>query len=80
MIQVPRGVVNLLSDTITRPNGAMRQVIASAAVGDDVFRTDPSVKRLEQVAAERLGKQAALYVPSYVHALVVYHVDQSRQD
>ncbi|CAI5745703.1 unnamed protein product [Peronospora destructor] len=42
----------------------MRQVIASAEVGDDAFGADPSVKPLEKVAAERLGKQVALYVPS----------------
>jgi threonine aldolase len=41
-------------------------VIAAAEVGDAVFGADPSVNRLEKVAAERLGKQAALYVPSYV--------------
>lgn len=44
----------------------MRQVIAAAEVGDAVFGLDPSVHQLEKVAAERLGKPAALYVPSYV--------------
>ena len=67
MVKAPRAIVNLLSDTVTRPNAAMRQVIAAAKVGDDVFGTDPSVKQLEKLAAERLGKEAALYVPSYVH-------------
>ncbi|ETI33810.1 hypothetical protein F442_19334 [Phytophthora nicotianae P10297] len=64
MTKVPRAVVNFLSDTVTCPTVGMRQVIAAAEVGDDVFGADPSVKRLEKVAAERLGKPAALYVPS----------------
>ncbi|EEY64304.1 L-allo-threonine aldolase [Phytophthora infestans T30-4] len=64
MTKVPRAVVNFLSDTVTRPSAAMRQVIAAAEVGDDMFGADPSVKRLEKVAAEQLGKAAALYVPS----------------
>ncbi|RLN58409.1 hypothetical protein BBJ29_005578 [Phytophthora kernoviae] len=57
-------VLNFLSDTVTCPNAAMRKVIASAEVGDAVYGADPSVNRLEKVAAERLGKQAAIYVPS----------------
>ncbi|KAL4099309.1 hypothetical protein PRIC1_007149 [Phytophthora ramorum] len=59
-----RTIVNFLSDTVTCPTAAMRQVIAAAEVGDAVFGADPSVNRLEKVAAERLGKAAALYVPS----------------
>ncbi|RLN58857.1 hypothetical protein BBJ28_00010766 [Nothophytophthora sp. Chile5] len=65
MTKLQRAVVNLVSDTVTRPSAAMRQVIAAAEVGDDVYSADPSVNRLQQVAAERLDKQAALYVPSY---------------
>lgn len=57
-------VVNLLSDTVTCPTAAMRKVIAAAPVGDAVFGADPSVNELEKVAAARLGKEAALYVPS----------------
>ncbi|OWZ14999.1 L-allo-threonine aldolase [Phytophthora megakarya] len=64
MTKVPRAVVNFLSDTVTRPSVAMRQAIAAAEVGDDVYGADPTVNRLEHVAAERLGKQGALYVPS----------------
>ncbi|CEG46232.1 l-allo-threonine aldolase [Plasmopara halstedii] len=64
MPKISRSIVNLLSDTVTCPTIAMRQVIAAADVGDDVFGADPSVNRLEKVAAERLGKSAALYVPS----------------
>ncbi|KAJ0392289.1 hypothetical protein ATCC90586_008845 [Pythium insidiosum] len=57
-------VINMLSDTVTQPTPAMREVIASAPVGDDVFGTDPSVNALQEFAAELLGKPAALFVPS----------------
>ncbi len=57
-------VVDLRSDTITRPTARMRQAMAAAEVGDDVFGEDPTVNRLEEMAAERLGKEAALFVPS----------------
>jgi threonine aldolase len=52
------------SDTLTKPDAGMREAMASAEVGDDVFREDPTVTRLESLAAEFLGKAAALYVPS----------------
>jgi threonine aldolase len=52
------------SDTLTKPDAAMREAMASAEVGDDVFREDPTVARLESLGAEFLGKAAALYVPS----------------
>src|SRR6187397_2712311 len=57
-------MIDLRSDTVTRPTPAMRQAMASAEVGDDVFGDDPTVNRLEAVAAERMGKAAALFVPS----------------
>jgi len=57
-------VVDLRSDTITRPTPAMRRAMAQAEVGDDVFGEDPTVNRLEEMAAERLGKEAALFVAS----------------
>ena len=57
-------IVDLRSDTITRPTPAMRRAMADAEVGDDVFGEDPTVNRLEQMAAERLGKPAALFVSS----------------
>ncbi len=57
-------IIDLRSDTVTVPDDAMRRAIASAAVGDDVFGEDPSVRRLEAMAAERAGKEAAVYVPS----------------
>ena len=59
-----RDVIDLRSDTITLPTEAMRKAMAEAAVGDDVFGEDPTVRRLEQRLAEMLGKQAALFVPS----------------
>ncbi|WEK05211.1 MAG: low-specificity L-threonine aldolase [Candidatus Devosia phytovorans] len=52
------------SDTVTRPSAGMRQAMAEAEVGDDVFGDDPTVNRLEQRMAAMLGKDAALYVPS----------------
>jgi threonine aldolase len=59
-----RGPIDLRSDTVTRPTAAMRRAMAEAEVGDDVFREDPTVRRLEELAAERLGKEAALFVPT----------------
>ena len=57
-------LVDLRSDTVTRPTPAMREAMAQAEVGDDVYGEDPTVNRLEAMAAERLGKAAALFVPS----------------
>jgi threonine aldolase len=57
-------VIDLRSDTVTRPTAEMRAAIASAEVGDDVLGDDPTVQRLEARAAELLGKPAAVYVPS----------------
>jgi threonine aldolase len=54
----------LRSDTVTKPTDEMRAAMASAEVGDDVWGDDPTVNRLESVAAEWLGKEAALFVPS----------------
>lgn len=56
--------IDLRSDTVTRPTPAMRQAMAAAEVGDDVYGEDPTVNRLEQHVADLLGKEAALYVPS----------------
>jgi len=56
--------IDLRSDTVTRPSPAMRQAMAQAEVGDDVFGEDPTVNRLQERAAQFLGKEAALYVPS----------------
>ncbi|HZP94134.1 MAG TPA: low-specificity L-threonine aldolase [Burkholderiales bacterium] len=57
-------VIDLRSDTVTKPSPGMRAAIAAAEVGDDVYREDPTVNRLEALAAEMLGKEAAIYVPS----------------
>lgn len=56
--------IDLRSDTVTRPSAAMRRAMADADVGDDVYGEDPTVRRLEEQVAERLGLEAALYVPS----------------
>ena len=58
------GVIDLRSDTVTRPTAAMRQAMADADVGDDVWGDDPTVNRLESLAAERLGHEAAVFCPS----------------
>ncbi len=57
-------MIDLRSDTVTRPTAAMRKAMAEAEVGDDVYGEDPTVNRLEEYAAEILGKQAALFVPT----------------
>jgi threonine aldolase len=56
--------IDLRSDTVTRPTPAMREAMARAEVGDDVFGEDPSVRALEEEVAALLGKEAALFVPS----------------
>ena len=56
--------VDLRSDTVTRPTKAMLDAMMRAEVGDDVFGDDPTVNRLQAIAAERAGKEAALFVPS----------------
>ncbi len=57
-------LIDLRSDTVTHPTPAMRAAMADAPVGDDVYGEDPTVNRLQALAAERLGKEAALFVPS----------------
>jgi threonine aldolase len=57
-------VIDLRSDTVTHPSPAMREAMYRAEVGDDVYGEDPTVNRLEALAAERLGKEAALFVAS----------------
>ena len=56
--------IDLRSDTVTRPTPAMRQAMAQAEVGDDVFGDDPTVNRLQETLARRLGFEAGLFVPS----------------
>jgi threonine aldolase len=57
-------MIDLRSDTVTRPSAAMREVMARAEVGDDVYGEDPTVNRLEEETASLLGKEAAVFVPS----------------
>lgn len=64
-------IIDLRSDTMTKPTDAMRRAMADAEVGDDVFGEDPSINRLEKMAAERLGKEAALFVASGTMANLV---------
>jgi threonine aldolase len=57
-------IIDLRSDTVTRPSAEMRAAMAAAEVGDDVYGEDPTVNLLERRAAETFGRQAALFVPS----------------
>jgi threonine aldolase len=57
-------MIDLRSDTVTKPTKAMMEAMMSAAVGDDVFKEDPSIEALETYAAELFGKEAALFCPS----------------
>jgi threonine aldolase len=57
-------MIDLRSDTVTKPTPEMRHAMAEAEVGDDVYNEDPTVNRLEETAAALLGKEAALFVPS----------------
>src|SRR5437588_402154 len=57
-------MIDLRSDTVTKPTPAMRRAMADAEVGDDVYGEDPTVNALQEAFAARVGKPAALYVPS----------------
>ncbi|MDR1230282.1 MAG: threonine aldolase [Spirochaetaceae bacterium] len=57
-------MIDIRSDTVTHPTPEMREAMASAEVGDDVYGDDPTVRRLEELGAAMLGKEAALFVPS----------------
>src|SRR5579872_6543107 len=57
-------MIDLRSDTVTRPTPAMREAMARADVGDDVYGEDPTVNRLEEQVAAVLGKEAAIFVPT----------------
>lgn len=60
------GIIDLRSDTVTKPSEEMRKAMYSAEVGDDVYREDPTVNELQEYAANLLGKEAALFVTSGV--------------
>ena len=57
-------MIDLRSDTVTRPTAGMREAMARAEVGDDVYGEDPTINRLEERVAELVGTEAALFVPS----------------
>jgi threonine aldolase len=71
-------VVDLRSDTLTLPTPAMREAMARAEVGDDVWEEDPTVQRLEALAAARTGKEAALFVSSGTQGNLVSVLAQTR--
>lgn len=59
-----KGISDFRSDTVTRPTEEMRKAMYNAELGDDVLGDDPTVKKLEEISSEKLGKEAALFVPS----------------
>jgi threonine aldolase len=63
-LNILSAMIDLRSDTVTRPTPEMRQAMADAEVGDDVFGDDPTVNALQEQAADLLGKQAGLFVPT----------------
>jgi threonine aldolase len=75
-------IVDLRSDTFTLPTQEMMQAIQTAELGDDVFREDPTINKLEDIAAQKVGKESALFVTSGTQANVVcllthtYHGDE----
>ena len=71
-------MIDLRSDTVTRPSAAMRKAMAEAEVGDDVYGEDPTINRLEQRAAEICGKEAALFVPTGTMANTIADQDAHR--
>ncbi|XP_075559484.1 uncharacterized protein LOC142590994 [Dermacentor variabilis] len=76
-------VVDLRSDTVTKPTPEMRRAMMEAKVGDDVFKEDPTVNELERAVAELLGKDAALFMPSGTMgniASVMAHCDRRGQE
>ena len=72
-------IIDLRSDTLTHPTEAMRRAMAKAEVGDDVFGEDPTVKRLEAMAAEHMGMEAALFVASGTMANLVCQMVHCRR-
>jgi threonine aldolase len=74
---MPERIIDLRSDTVTRPSPGMREAIARAEVGDDVLGDDPTVQRLEERMAGLLGKEAALFVPSGTMANTLSLISQT---
>ena len=61
------GIVELRSDTFTKPNAEMREAMARADVGDDVYGEDPTVNHLEELAAWHTGKEEAVFTPCLLY-------------
>ena len=74
---MPERIIDMRSDTVTKPSPGMREAIASAEVGDDVLGDDPTVQRLEERMAGLLGKEAALFVPSGTMANTLSLISQT---
>src|SRR4030043_1350699 len=74
-----KGFVDLRSDTVTLPTEEMLEAMRHAELGDDVFREDPTVNKLEEMAAERMGKEAALLVTSGTQANLVSLMSNTRR-
>ena len=75
-------LVDLRSDTVTRPTPSMRRAMAEAEVGDDVYREDPTVNRLQARAAEIFDREAGLFVPSGSmgnHAAIKVHTHHGQE-
>lgn len=71
-------MIDLRSDTVTKPSAEMRQAMAEAEVGDDVYGEDPTINRLQERAAALMDKQAALFVPSGTMANLLAFLSQTR--
>jgi threonine aldolase len=71
-------IIDLRSDTVTQPTEEMRRAMYEAEVGDDVFGEDPTINRLEELSACRMGKQAALFTPSGTMSNVIAVMAQTR--
>src|SRR5579862_2404384 len=63
-VKAPTSVIDLRSDTVTKPTPAMRAAMAASEVGDDVYAEDPTVNLLEARAAQVFGREAAIFVPT----------------
>lgn len=72
-------IIDLRSDTVTLPSAAMREAISTAQLGDDVYEEDPTVNELERMAAERMGKEAALLVTSGTQGNIVSILSQTQR-
>ena len=67
-------MIDLRSDTVTQPTPEMRRAMMAAPLGDDVLGDDPTVNKLEEVAAARMGKEASVFLPSGTMGLSLIHI------